>query len=56
VAIIKSMVIKKEQAGVISEGPCWVAIGGGYLYIADTLLGLFWMVLTEWKNDRHLAG
>lgn len=48
--------IWKQKAGVISKGPCWCAYFGGYLYIEDTLLKLLWVMLTEWKHDRHLVG
>lgn len=50
------MKIFKEKPGVISEGPGWVCIDDGYLYTADTLLGLLWMLLTQWKDDRHMVG
>lgn len=50
------MKIWREKAGVLSEEPCWVALHGCYLYTADTLLGLLWLAVTEWNNDRHLAG
>jgi hypothetical protein len=50
------MKIFKEKPGVISVKHCWVAIGGGYMYIEDTLLGLIWLLITEWKHDRHLVG
>ena len=48
--------IFKEKAGVISRNPCWVAIEGGcYLYVADSFFGLLWLMLTEWRHDRHIA-
>jgi hypothetical protein len=47
--------IFKEKPGVISPESCWVILGGGYMYIDDTLLGVLWLALTEWKHDRHLA-
>lgn len=50
------MVIFKEKAGVISEKPVWVAIHDAYLYTNDTIIGLIWVLITEWKNDRHLVG
>lgn len=50
------MRIFREQAGVISEGPAWVAIAGGYLYIADTPWNLVLVLIFEWKHDRHLVG
>lgn len=48
--------IVKEKPGVISEGPCWVCTSQGYLYTHDSLFGLLWTVISEWKNDRHLVG
>ena len=48
--------IFREKAGVISSDPCWVCISTGYLYTASTLSGLLWILLTEWKDDRHLVG
>lgn len=48
--------IFKEKAGVVSENPCWVALYPGYLYIEDTLFELLYCLLTEWNDDKHLAG
>lgn len=48
--------IFKEKAGIISKDPVWVAIQSDYLYIAPTLFRLLWLLITEWKNDRHLIG
>jgi hypothetical protein len=50
------MRIFKEKAGVISEGRCWICVSNGYLYIEDTLLKLLWVLITEWKHDKHLVG
>ena len=50
------MRIFRERPGVISEGPCWVCVAPGYLYTADTLPGLLWVLAWEWGEDRHLAG
>lgn len=48
--------IFKEKAGMISLGPCWVCFYPGYLHAHDTLLGLLWQVVTEYKHDKHLVG
>ena len=48
--------LKKEQAGLVSEGPIWCFYHPGYLYMHEWLLGLLWLVITEWKEDAHLAG
>lgn len=48
--------IHQEREGVLSMGRVWVGMIPGYLYIADTLPGLLWQMITEWKHDRHLAG
>lgn len=46
-----------ERPGVISEGPCWGLLDEmGYLYLADTFVGLVWLVAREWRHDRHLVG
>ena len=50
------MKIFKEKAGVISKGPVWVVINKGYLYIHDTLIGVMWLMITEWEHDKHLVG
>lgn len=53
------MKIWKERAGVISPGPAWCASYGGvpgWLHIHDTLPGLIWEVISQFKSDRHLVG
>lgn len=52
---MKRLRVFKEKPGVISEGPCWVALEPGYLYIADTLCGLVFQLVFERHHDRHLA-
>lgn len=47
----------REKAGVISENKMWVFIDNhGYLYVDEYLFRLAIVVLTQWKNDRHLVG
>jgi hypothetical protein len=48
--------IFKEKAGVISGDPIWVAFEGPYMYLHSTFLGLLKLLITEWRNDRHLVG
>ncbi len=45
----------KEEAGIISPGPCWVCGYGMWMHTDDTLCRLLWSVLTEYKSDRHLV-
>lgn len=42
--------------GEISKDGCWTWSDGGWLYIHDHLLGLYWQMLTEWRADHHLCG
>ncbi len=49
--------IGRQPSGVIGPRPCWYAISPkGYLYLANTFLGLIWALTTEWENDKHLVG
>jgi hypothetical protein len=48
--------IFKENAGVISEEPCWVCFHSYYMYTADTFLSLLYVLATEWKNEKHMIG
>jgi|TARA_B110000240_G_C13453445_1_gene433566 hypothetical protein len=51
------MKIYKEKAGVISTQSCWVCLDKkGYMYLDNTLHGLLWEVITEWRQDKHIAG
>jgi len=50
------MKIFKEKAGVIADNSVWVCINNGYLYISSSLFGLFFILLFEWNNDKHLVG
>lgn len=47
--------IFREKPGVISPGTCWVIFHDVYMYIGDSLPHVIWIMLTEWKDDRHLA-
>jgi hypothetical protein len=42
--------------GETSEDGQWFWSRNGWLYNADTLIVLLWVVLTEWEHDRHLVG
>lgn len=48
--------IYKEQPNIISKDYIWVCICNEYLYTHDTLIGLLWLMICEWKHDRHLVG
>ena len=50
------MKIFKEKAGVFSLDPVWVCFESHYMYDADTLITLIWLIITEWRHDRHLIG
>ena len=50
------MKIFKEKAGVISPDPRWVCFESHYMYDSDTLVGLVWLIVTEWRHDRHIVG
>lgn len=46
----------KQKAGVISRNDFWVIIDRPYLYTNNTLLGLIYKFITEYKSDKHLVG
>jgi len=48
--------IHKEKAGVISEGECWVIFHGCWMYCDDTLPKAIWLMISEYRSDRHLVG
>jgi len=50
------MKIFKENVDVISEESVWVCLDKEYLYIKSTLFGLLWIIITEYKQDKHLVG
>jgi hypothetical protein len=45
----------QEVPGVISPGYCWVLFYSSYAHFNESLLKLLWEVITEFKNDKHLA-
>lgn len=48
--------IFKEKPGIISKDPVWVCLCGPYMYIHDSIRGLFAIMADEWENDKHLIG
>lgn len=47
----------RSEVGEIAPIRCWVLLDyDGYMYTADTFLGLVFILLTEWRDDKHLAG
>ena len=49
------MKLYREKAGIISDDPIWVFMDEVWLYAHPTLFKLIFIVLTEWRNDRHLV-
>lgn len=49
------LVIRREPRDTFGV-PVWVVTDGVYLYIHENVLGLVWMLVTEWRLDRHLVG
>ena len=41
---------------IYKEKKIWVAWHTNYMYTGDTLLHLFWKIITEWKSTKHLVG
>lgn len=50
------VLIFKSKHGEISELPSWCAIELCYLYTSDSLCGLVYQMVTEWRDDKHLVG
>jgi hypothetical protein len=48
--------IWREKCGVISNGVTWCALKDGYLYCADTLIGVLKQYFTEYRQDKHIVG
>jgi len=46
----------REKRGVISLGPCWVCFYDCYMHADESLAGLIWSLVTEFRHDRHLVG
>lgn len=45
----------REEAGVISEEPCWVLFYDCYGHFNTSLIKLLWEAATEYMDDRHLV-
>lgn len=45
----------REEAGVISEGPCWVLFYDIYAHYNESLIKLLIQAVREYKHDNHLA-
>jgi hypothetical protein len=52
---LMGVMLAREGAGIISPGPIWVCYHQEYLYCHESLLKLLWIVVTEWRHDRHLC-
>jgi hypothetical protein len=50
------MKIFKEKPGMISKDSIWVCFADCHMYTADTFFGLAWLMIKEWKSDKHLVG
>lgn len=50
------MKLIREKAGVISSVPIWIFFDSCWMYEDESLLRLFWKVITEWRHDRHIIG
>ncbi len=50
------MKIFREKPKTISKETVWVCIHNEYLYTHINLFKLIWIVITEWKSDKHLVG
>lgn len=52
--------IWRERAGTVAPGRAWVGLhsssDGLWIYVHDRLLGLLFVVVTEWKADKHRVG
>jgi hypothetical protein len=48
--------IWREDQDIICPSYCWVASYGCWMHVTDSLIGLLWSLLREWKSDRHLVG
>lgn len=46
----------RYKAGYISEESIYVCYHKGYMYSDHRLLKLLWMLLTEFKTDKHIIG
>jgi hypothetical protein len=48
------LITRDRESAVSSNG--WLGMYGCWLHIDDTLLGLIWQMITEFKHDRHMVG
>lgn len=53
---IGSLVIFKEKAGVISEGPLWICFHSCWMYTGESFLKLLYNIVKFWKSDRNIIG
>lgn len=52
----KKMTLIKDESRLIADRPVWIFIDDCWMYIEDTLPRLFYTILTEWRNDKHIVG
>jgi len=45
-----------DRDTMFPEANMWIGFHSCYIYTHKTLLGLLWVMLTEWKQDRHMIG
>lgn len=38
------------------EEPLWVCFCGDYMYMAPSLPGLLWQMVTQWRHRKHFVG
>lgn len=38
------------------DTPCWCIYQNSRLYMANTLIGVFWVFITQHNSDAHLVG
>lgn len=53
---IGNFVIYKEKANVISHEPIWIIFQSFYMYSSPYFIGVWWQMITEWQNERHIVG
>ena len=54
---IGGLLIYQESSGVLAETAVWVCLDSqGFMYMADSLVGLLRVLATEWRQDKHLVG
>lgn len=55
--IFKGFSITIRKAGVISDKLVYVFFDArGYTYMSENLLKLIFIVIREWRSDKHLVG